>query len=80
MEVAFNDIEVALPQYLQIAEEQPVVITRDDRHVGILIGFQSEDDWQAFQLENDPRFLQRIQSARQNIKSGRGIRLEDITL
>jgi hypothetical protein len=79
MEVAFNEIEIALPQYLQIAEEQPVVITRDDRHVGILIGFQSEDDWQAFQLENDPQFLQRIQSARQNIKSGRGIRLEDMT-
>jgi PHD/YefM family antitoxin component YafN of YafNO toxin-antitoxin module len=80
MEVAFNEVEVALPQYLQIAEEQPVVITRDGKHVGILIGFQSEDDWQAFQLENDPRFLQRIQSARQNIKSGRGVRLEDITL
>ncbi|EDN68902.1 hypothetical protein BGP_2678 [Beggiatoa sp. PS] len=29
-------------------------------------------------MENDPRFLQRIQSARQNIKSGRGVRLEDI--
>ncbi len=42
--------------------------------------FQSEEDWQEFQLENDPRFLQRIQSARQSIKSGRGIRLEEITL
>jgi PHD/YefM family antitoxin component YafN of YafNO toxin-antitoxin module len=80
MEVAFNDVEMALPHYLQMAEEQPVVITREDRHVGILIGFQSEEDWQVFQLENDPRFLQRIQSARQNIKSGGGVRLEDITL
>ena len=79
MEVAFNEVEVALPQYLQMAEEQPVVITRDGKHVGILIGFQSEDDWQDFQLENDLRFLQRIQSARQNIKSGRGVRLEDMT-
>ncbi len=34
MEVAFNDVEMALPQYLQIAEKQPVVILRDGKHVG----------------------------------------------
>jgi hypothetical protein len=29
-------------------------------------------------LENDPRFLQRIERARTSLQSGRGVRLEDI--
>ena len=29
-------------------------------------------------LENDPRFLQRIEQARNNLQAGRGVRLEDI--
>ena len=34
------------------------------------------DDW----LEGDPRFLRRIQSARESIRAGRGIKLEDVEL
>jgi hypothetical protein len=30
------------------------------------------------QLENDPRFLRRIEKARASARAGRGIRLEDI--
>lgn len=30
------------------------------------------------ELENDPRFLQRIEKARANIRAGRGVRLEDM--
>jgi hypothetical protein len=29
-------------------------------------------------LENDPRFLRRIEQARASLRAGRGIRLEDI--
>ena len=29
-------------------------------------------------LENDPRFLQRIERARNSLQAGRGVRLEDI--
>ena len=35
-------------------------------------------DWLDYQLENDPRFLQRIEESRQHIREGRGVRLEDI--
>ena len=44
----------------------------------MLIGFQSEDDWFEYRLENDPRFLQRIERARQNLKAGRGVKIEDV--
>jgi hypothetical protein len=31
-----------------------------------------------YRLENDPRFLQRIERARKSVRAGRGVRLEDI--
>jgi hypothetical protein len=45
---------------------------------GVLIGFKSEDDWFEYRLENDPRFLRRIEKARESLRSGRGVRLEDV--
>jgi hypothetical protein len=44
----------------------------------VLIGFESEDDWFEYRLERDPRFLQRIEAARQSLRSTGGIRLEDV--
>jgi hypothetical protein len=31
-----------------------------------------------YRLENDPRFLRRIEQARDNLRAGRGVRLEDV--
>ena len=31
---------------------------------GLLIGFESEEDWFEYRLEHDPRFLRRIEQAR----------------
>jgi len=46
--------------------------------VGVLIGFGSEDDWFDYRLENDPRFLARIERARASLRTGRGVKLEDL--
>ena len=78
--IAFQEVQDELPKYLHLAEEEDVVITQDGRPAGVLIGFRTEDDWQDYQLENDPRFLQMIAESRQEIQEGRGIRLEDIEL
>jgi len=44
----------------------------------LLIGFASEDDWLDYQLENDPRFVRRIERARKSLWEGRGVRVEDL--
>jgi len=54
------------------------VITRHGKPAGVLIGFESEDDWFDYRLENDPRFLKRIEAARKSLRAGKGIRLEDV--
>jgi prevent-host-death family protein len=75
---ALSEVKDDLSKFLRQAEKEEVVITRHGRPAGVLIGFSSEEDWFDYRLENDPRFLERIESARRNIKSGRGIRIEDV--
>jgi prevent-host-death family protein len=76
--VALSEVRDDLPKYLRIAEDEDVLITQDGKPAGVLIGLRSEDDWLDYQLENDPRFLQRIEEARQELREGRGVRLEDV--
>ncbi len=76
--VARSEIKDDLSRFLHVAEREEIVITRHGRPAGILIGFESEDDWFEYQMENDPRFLARIQAARESLAQGRGIRLEDL--
>ncbi len=77
-EVPLSEVKDDLSRYLREAEQGPVVITRHGKAAGVLIGFESEEDWFEFRLENDPRFLARIEKARASVSAGRGVRLEDI--
>jgi prevent-host-death family protein len=77
-EVPLSEVKDDLSRYLREAETQEIVITRHGKPAGILIGFESEEDWFEYRLENDPRFLRRIEQARQSLQAGRGVRLEDV--
>ncbi|MDO8399580.1 MAG: type II toxin-antitoxin system Phd/YefM family antitoxin [Bradyrhizobium sp.] len=77
-EVPLSEVKDDLSRYLREAETQEIVITRHGKPAGILIGFQSEEDWFEYRLENDPRFLRRIEQARASLQAGRGVRLEDV--
>jgi prevent-host-death family protein len=77
-EVSLSEIKDDLSRYLREAEAQEIVITRHGKPAGILIGFESEEDWFDYRLEHDPRFLRRIERARSSLRAGRGVRLEDV--
>jgi prevent-host-death family protein len=76
--VALSEVKDDLSKYLRIAEKEGVVITRHGKPAGVLVGFASDDEWFDYQLENDPRFLQRIERARESLRKGKGVRLEDL--
>jgi prevent-host-death family protein len=76
--VALSEVKDDLSRYLRIAEREQVVITRHGKPAGVLIGFESEEEWFDYRLQNDPRFLRRIQSARRSLKAGLGRHLEDL--
>jgi prevent-host-death family protein len=77
-EVPLSEIKDDLSRYLREAETQEIIITRHGKPAGVLIGFESEEDWFEYRLENDPRFLRRIEQARNSLQAGRGVRLEDL--
>jgi prevent-host-death family protein len=77
-EVPLSEIKDDLSRYLREAESQEIVITRHGKPAAVLIGFESEEDWFDYRLENDPLFLRRIEQARASLRAGRHIRLEDI--
>jgi hypothetical protein len=72
--VPLSAIEGNLPRFLREAAGEDIINIREGIPAGVLIGFGSADDWLDYQLENDPRFLRRVEDARQSLQQGRGIR------
>ena len=78
--MALARVKDDLSRYLRLAEAQEIVITRHGRPAGVLIGFESEDDWFEYQLARNPEFLRRIARGRAELARGLGVRLEDVPL
>ena len=76
--VPLSEIKDQLSKYLKLANREDILITKHGKPAGILIGFASEDDWFDYRLEHDPRFLRRIAEARESLRAGHGMRLEDL--
>ena len=77
-QVALAKVKDHLSEYIRQAEREHIVITRHGKPAGVLIGFESEDEWFEYKLENDPCFLERIAKARASLRAGKGIPFEKI--
>ena len=77
-EIPLSEVKDDLSHLLREAAKGDIVITPHGKPAGVLIGFKTEDDWFDYRLENDPRFLRRIEKARRSLKAGRGVRLKDV--
>src|SRR5919204_464034 len=77
-QAALAEVKDDLSRFLRLAESEEILITRHGRPAGVLIGFESEEDWFDYRLEHHPEFLRRVAEARTALKGGRGVRLEDV--
>jgi prevent-host-death family protein len=77
-QVALAKVKDDLSNYLRLAAAEEIVITRHGRPAGVLIGFETEDDWFDYRVENHPEFLRQIAESRLALQKGLGIRLEDL--
>ena len=77
-QVALAEVKDDLSRLLRLAESEEILITRHGKPAGVLIGFGSEEDWFDYRLEHHPEFLRRVAEARDALKTGRGVRLEDL--
>ena len=76
--VSVTDLQHDVTRYLELAEEEDILILKNGKPIGFLRGFADEDDLSDYQLESDPRFLERVKRARAQFRAGQGIRLEDV--
>lgn len=78
--VPLSQVKDDLSRYLRDARRETIVITRHGKPAGVLIGFESDDDWFEYRLLNDPRFHARMEKSYESYKAGRYVRLEDIEI
>ena len=71
-QVPLSELKDDLSRFLKEAARREILITRHGKPAGVLIGFESEDDWFDYRLENDPRFLRRIERARESLHGAWG--------
>lgn len=77
-QAALAEVKDDLSRFLRLAESEEILITRHGRPAGVLIGFETEDDWFDYRLEHHPEFLRRVAEARAAFQNGRGVRLENL--
>lgn len=73
-----SEVKDRFSEYLRMAEDEAIIVTRHGKPAGLLIGFATEDDWIDYRLEHDPRFVRRIAEARESLREGKGVRIEDL--
>jgi len=79
-EIALAEIQSNISKYLELAENEEIVIINNGKAIGILIGLNSESDLFDYQLEKDSRFLNRIEKSRQSLREGKGIKLDNLDI
>ena len=76
--IPFNELEANPSECLARAADEEILVTRHGQPTAIIIGFKDEDDWFDYCLENDERFLARIEESRRQAQAGKTCRLEDL--
>jgi prevent-host-death family protein len=76
--VTLAKVKDDLSKYLRLAADEEIVITQHGRPAGVIIGFESDDDWFDYRLEYHPEFLRRIAASRVALEQGQGVRLEEL--
>ncbi len=74
MSEAKNDI----CSIIREAEKEEVLITRHGKPAAVVIGFRDEDDWFDYKIEHDERFLRKIAKAREEIRRGAYVTLDEL--
>lgn len=74
MSEAKNDI----CSIIREAESEEVLITRHGKPAAVVIGFRDEDDWFDYKLEHDEKFLRKVAKAREEIREGRFVNLDEL--
>lgn len=77
MIVSVAELKARLNAYLRASRTGPVVVTRNGKAVGVLIGIDDEEEIERLLLSYSPRLQAILAAARRQIRRGRGVRHKD---
>ena len=60
------------------SEKGEVLVTRHGKPAAVIIGFRDEDDWFDYRIEHDEAFLKKIAKAREEIRKGQFVSLDEL--
>ena len=72
------DIKAHFSAYLRAASRGPVVVTRSGKPAGVLLAVNDEEELERLVLAYSPRLRTILAAARHRIKSGAGVRHEEL--
>lgn len=75
-QIQLSEVQNALLEFLQVAQEEDVILIHQGKPVGYLVGFADEDDWIDYLMLHDPKFQERLRRSIQDVKKGRTIAFE----
>jgi hypothetical protein len=75
--VALEETELTVAQLAQLAQREPVILTRQGRPL-VVIKNLSGRDWESIALANNPQFIRLIEEARRSYREKGGISIHDM--
>ncbi|MFB2979806.1 prevent-host-death protein [Microseira sp. BLCC-F43] len=76
-QIQLSEVQKDLLQFLQIAQEEDIILMYEGKPVGYLVGFADEDDWIDYLMLHDPKFQERLRRSVQDAREGRTIAFEN---
>ena len=71
------EVKAQFSAYLKESEQGLVVVTRNGRAVAALLAVRDDEELERLVLAHSPRLLSLLETSRQQIREGEGIRHED---
>jgi prevent-host-death family protein len=71
------EVKAQLRAYVDQAQEEPIVITRNGKAVAVLIAPENDDDLESLLMARSSRLQQVLQRSRDSIAAGKGLTAND---
>lgn len=71
------EVKAKFSGYLKASEEGPVVVTKNDKPVAVLLSVTDEEEIERLMLAYSPKFQGILGIAEQQIREGQGMQHED---
>jgi hypothetical protein len=79
-QILLSEVQVNLLQFLQMAQEEYIVLIHEGKPIGYLVGFADEDDWIDYLMLQDPKFRSRLRRSLEDVREGKTIAFEQVKL